>query len=125
MAIEPFIKCSDINISLNFYVTLLDFQVVQAPDADPASFMSKYAFLKRDLGFIHLSQHSSDGVFGNVIYVRVNNLDMLYNNFLGNGLEVKDKAGISMQPVQQTWGMKEFSVVDPDGNRLTFGQRIA
>ena len=125
MSIEPFIKCSDIKASLNFYTNLLDFKVVQAPDPDPESFMSMYAFLKREESFVHLSQHSGDGVFGNVIYVRVKNIDIVYNDFLSNGLELQDKAGITMQPVEQTWGMKEFSVADPDRNRVTFGQQLA
>jgi len=34
----------------------------------------------------------------------------------------KNKGGLTMEPVVQTWGMKEFAVTDPDGNRLTFGQ---
>ena len=125
MSIEPFIKCSDIKVSLDFYTKLLDFKVVQAPDPDPKSFMSMHAFLERDESFVHLSQHSGDGVFGSVIYVRIKNIDKVYNDFLSNGLELQDKAGITMQPVEQTWGMKEFSVVDPDGNRVTFGQQLA
>jgi catechol 2,3-dioxygenase-like lactoylglutathione lyase family enzyme len=125
MSIEPFIKSSDIEVSLYFYANLLDFEVVQAPDTDPDSFMSMYAFLKREDSYLHISQHAGDGVFGNVIYVRVNNIDEIYSVFINNGLKVQEKAGITMQPVEQTWGMKEFSVADPDGNRITFGQQIA
>jgi len=125
MSIEPFIKSSDINASLHFYSNILDFEVVQAPDPDPESVLSKYAFLKRGDGYIHISQHAGDGMFGNAIYVRVNNLRELYNVFLNNGLKIQEKSGIIMEPVVQTWGMEEFSVADPDGNRITFGQRIA
>ncbi len=125
MSIEPFIKCSDINVSLNFYVNLLDFQLVQAPDSDPESFMSMYAYLKREKSIIHLSQHAGDGVFGNVIYVHVKSIDSIYSIFLNNGLKTQEKSGITMKPVEQTWGMKEFYVADPDGNRIRFGQQIA
>lgn len=124
MSIEPFIKCSDMKASLHFYANILDFEVVQSPDSNPESVLSKYAFLKRGDGYIHISQHAGDGVFGNVIYVRVNNLHELYHIFRDNGLKVQEKSGITMQPVAQTWGMEEFSVADPDGNRITFGQRI-
>jgi len=125
MSIEPFTKCSDIKVSLKFYVNYLDFKVVQPPDPDPESFMSMYAFLKREESYLHLSQHAGDGVFGSVIYIRVKSIDEVYNGFLNNGLKTQNKAGITMQPVEQTWGMKEFSVADPDGNRITFGQQIA
>lgn len=122
MSIEPFVKCSDIKTSLHFYSQILDFKVIQAPDPNPEAFLAVYAFLEREGSFIHLSEHSGDGVFGNVLYVRVKNLDATYQALLSNGLQVQGKAGITMEPVTQTWGMKEFSVVDPDGNRITFGQ---
>jgi len=124
MSIEPFLKCSDIKVSLNFYTNLLDFKVVQAPDPDPEAFMSVYAYLKREESFVHLSQHAGDGVFGNVIYVQVNNVDAIYSTFLNNGLKTQEKSGITMEPLEQTWGMKEFYVADPDGNRIRFGQQI-
>ena len=124
MSIEPFIKCSDIKTSLDFYTTIIDFKVIQEPDPNPESFLSVYSFLEREGNFVHLSEHAGDGVFGNVLYIRVKNLDETYQTFLGNGLQVQEKAGITMEPVTQTWGMKEFSVKDPDGNRITFGQKI-
>jgi catechol 2,3-dioxygenase-like lactoylglutathione lyase family enzyme len=125
VSIEPFLKCSDIKVSLNFYTNLLDFKVVQAPDPDPEAFMSMYAYLKREESFIHLSQHAGDGVFGNVIYVQVKDIDEIYTAFLNNGLKKQEKSGIAMEPVEQAWGMKEFYVADPDGNRIRFGQQIA
>lgn len=124
MSIEPFVKCSDLKVSLHFYTNLLDFKVIQAPDPEPESLISMYAYLKREESFLHLSQHADDGVFGNVIYVRVKDIDGIYNVFLNNGLKIQTTAGVSMEPVEQTWGMKEFSAVDPDGNRITFGQKI-
>ncbi len=124
MSIEPFIKSSNIKTSLEFYSDILDFKVIQAPDPNPEDFLSVYAFLEREGSFVHISEHSGDGVFGNVLYIRVKNLDATYQAFLNNGLQVQDKAGITMEPVTQTWGMKEFYVADPDGNRIRFGQPI-
>lgn len=111
-------------MTLHFYTNVLDFKVVQAPDSDPESFMSMYAYLERDGSYVHLSQHAGDGVFGSVIYVRVQNIDELYGAFLSNGLKAQTESGITMKPVVQTWGMKEFYVADPDGNRIRFGQEI-
>ncbi len=125
MSIEPFIKCSDIQKSLTFYVNVLDFVVVVAPDKDPSSFMSRYAYLEREGHGIHLSQHPGDGVFGNVVYVRVAGVDTVYSNFVERGLNTKnDKLpGLSIPLTDQSWGMREFSVRDPDNNKLTFGQK--
>ena len=127
MAIEPFIKCSDISTSLEFYSGILDFVIVQPPDPDPASFMSKYSLLERDGSLIHLSSHNGDGVFGNVVYVRVSDIDPLYSKFVDNGLNTHDSneyPSLRIPPVEQSWGMKEFSVTDPDGNKITFGHEI-
>ena len=122
MSIQPFIKCSQIKESLAFYTETLDFKVRQAPDPDPESFMSMYAFLEREGSFVHLSEHSGDGVFGSVVYVKVEGIEELYDKFVSNGLKAQDKGGLTMKLVTQTWGMKEFAVADPDGNRIRFGQ---
>ncbi len=125
--IEPFIKCSDITTSLTFYTEVLDFKVLQSPDSDPNSFMSMYAFLARGSGRVHLSSHAGDGVFGNVIYLRVDDIDTLYMKFVANGVNVgkpDTNPAVVIKPVEQSWGTKEFSITDPDGNRLIFGQSL-
>ena len=127
MSIEPFVKCSDITRSLAFYTGVLDFEVSIAPDPDPQAFMSRYCQLRRAGDLLHLSSHAGDGEFGNVLYIRVEDLDTLYDRFLARGLSAIDSDRypcVCIKPVRQTWGMKEFSVRDPDGNKLTFGQSI-
>lgn len=126
MSIEPFIKCSDIQLSLTFYVSVLDFVAIVAPDTDPASFMSLYAYLEREGHGIHLSQHSGDGAYGNVVYVRVDDVDTVYKNLVSRGLDTdgNNLPGLAIPLTDQTWGMREFSVRDPDNNKLTFGQSM-
>ncbi len=127
MAIEPFIRCSDMRASVAFYTGVLDFELRIAPDPDPQAFMSRYALLARDGYLLHLSAHDGDGVFGSVTYVRVDDLDALYASFVARGLNIANPEclpALTMAPVEQSWGMKEFSVRDPDGNRLTFGQSL-
>lgn len=124
MSIEPFIKCSDISRSLDFYTGVLDFSILQPPDTDPNSFMSKYSLIERNACRVHLSSHEGDGAFGNVIYVRVDDIDPLYRAFVANGLNTHNPEvypSLRIPPVEQTWGTKEFSVSDPDGNKITFG----
>lgn len=128
MTIEPFIKCSDIQVSLDFYTRILDFTIVKQPDPDPEAFLSRYALIRRDADLLHLSSHANDGAFGNVVYVGVEEVDRLFNHFLERGLiddGGRSKPGVRIRPVDQSWGMREFSVSDPDGNKLTFGCSIA
>ena len=127
MSIEPTIKCSDINASLAFYTQVLDFEVVVPPDPDPEAFMSRYSLMQRDGCRVHLSSHAGDGVFGNLIYVRVDDIAPLYSQFVANGLNINEPdeyPSLTIPPVEQTWGMKEFSVRDPDGNKITFGHPL-
>lgn len=128
MAIEPFINCSDISKSIEFYTKILDFVIVRPPNTDPESYMSKYSLIERDGCLVHLSSHSGDGVVGNVVYIRVDNIDSLYLEFVANGLNTDDPdkyPSLRMQPIEQSWGMKEFSVTDPDGNKLTYGHQLS
>jgi catechol 2,3-dioxygenase-like lactoylglutathione lyase family enzyme len=128
MAIEPFMKCRDVLMSLSFYTSVLDFVVVRPPDSVPNSFMSKYSLIEINGCQVHLSSHSGDGEFGNVVYVRVGDIDPLYRKFVTNGLNT-DASGqypsLRIPPVEQIWGMKKFPVTDPDGNKITFAHQIA
>ncbi len=128
MTIEACIKCSDIKTSLAYNTEVLDFGVEVAPDSDETAFMSKYALLKRGNSLLHLSSHEGDGVFGNLIYVRVEGIDKLYEKYLSRGIntEAPDSyPAVTIKLTEQTWGMKEFSVRDHDGNKITFGQQIS
>ena len=127
MSVRPFIKCSDMTRSLAFYSELLDFDVNVPPDPDPTAFMSKYAQLMRDGSIVHLSAHAGDGVYGSVTYIQVADIENVYAAAVSRGMPVvdgDDLPGIYMKLTDQTWGMREFSVRDPDGNRIKYGQSI-
>ena len=56
-------------------------------------------------------------------YIRVSNVDDLYHTFASAELPRK---GIPRQDVleDKPWGMREFAIVDPDGNLLRIGQPL-
>lgn len=49
-------------------------------------------------------------------YVYVENADVLHAEFRRAG------ANVVGEPVSQPWGLREFPVLDPEGNRITFGE---
>jgi uncharacterized glyoxalase superfamily protein PhnB len=49
-------------------------------------------------------------------HVIVENVDDIYEEFIEDGAEILSK--IANKP----WGIREFSVVTPDGHRIVFGQ---
>ncbi|HEY4251706.1 MAG TPA: VOC family protein [Roseomonas sp.] len=52
------------------------------------------------------------------IYAFVRELDALHAEFTARGVPIE-------MPLQDhPYGMREFSIRDPDGNRLTFGQEV-
>jgi catechol 2,3-dioxygenase-like lactoylglutathione lyase family enzyme len=49
-------------------------------------------------------------------YCYVSDADALYGELLASG------ANVQGEPVSRPWGLRDFRVVDPEGNQLTFGQ---
>jgi catechol 2,3-dioxygenase-like lactoylglutathione lyase family enzyme len=118
MHIVPIVRCRDIEISLAFYTKVLDFEVLNPESEFP------YKILMRESQRLDLSSLSGDGVFGSRVLIAVENVDSLYKKFIGRGLDLSGKAGVHRAPVDQTWGMREFYVDDPDGNTVRFAQEI-
>ncbi len=119
MNIIPVIKCRDINESLHFYTKVLDFEIEDQGEDD-----FPYKILYREGARIDISTGSGDGVFGSCVVIEVEEVDNLFKKFIKRGLDVSDKSGVHRQPIDQTWGMREFYVEDPNGNTLRFGQVI-
>ena len=51
-------------------------------------------------------------------YVYVRDADALHAELRGRG------ARVDAEPVSHPWGLRDFCVHDPDGNRITFGQPL-
>src|SRR5690349_16414036 len=60
-----------------------------------------------------------DGSFGTSVYVFVDDVDALHAEFVRNRVPNLSPLG------DQTWGMREFGVLDSDRNNHRFGQRSA
>ena len=74
-----------------------------------------FAHVDRDGLSLFLTEHSGDCQVGGAAYILVDDLDDLYREIIERGVRVDD-------PPQETpWGTREMCVVDPDGNRLRFG----
>jgi catechol 2,3-dioxygenase-like lactoylglutathione lyase family enzyme len=119
MNITPIIRCSNLDESVKFYTQVLDFQLLQ-----PVSTEFPYRSLERAGATLDLSTSDGDGSFGSCVYIEVENLDALYKDFTARGLDVSNKSGVHTAPINQTWGMREFYVEDPDKNTLRFGQAV-
>ena len=54
------------------------------------------------------------------VYIRTDDIDRLYQSFLDNKINIHPNGHLETKP----WGQKEFALLDPDYNLLTFGQNI-
>lgn len=54
------------------------------------------------------------------VYIRTNDIDSLYQTFIDNKIQIHPNGPLQMKP----WGQKEFSILDPDNNLLTFGHTV-
>lgn len=54
------------------------------------------------------------------VYIRTNDIDALYQSFQANQVSIHPNGNLQTKP----WGQKEFSILDPDNNLLTFGQTV-
>jgi len=118
MNIVPVIRCSDFERSVAFYTKILDFELIYGTADFP------YGVLIRGGARLDLSALTGDGVFGSKVLVFVDDVDEIYRKLISRGLDVSGKSGVHRIPIDQTWGMREFYVDDPDGNTVRFASEI-
>jgi catechol 2,3-dioxygenase-like lactoylglutathione lyase family enzyme len=119
--VVPIVKVTDIQRALDFYCSMLGFVEEFRFSAGPGG--PEYAGIALDGNQIHLSTFAGDGVIGAATYCYVDDVDALFHKFLAAGLRTPSnpESPVEKGPVNQTWGMREFYVRDPDRNTMRFG----
>jgi len=120
----PIVKVSNIPVALEFYCSTLGFVIDFRYEASADG--PWYAGVSRDGCQIPLSTFAGDGVLGTATYFYVDDVDALHRAFRQAGLKLpaNPESPVDDGPVNQTWGMREFYVRDPDGNTLRFGSPV-
>jgi len=54
------------------------------------------------------------------VYIRTSDIDKLYQTLLDNKIAIHPNGHLETKP----WGQREFALLDPDNNLLTFGQSM-
>lgn len=81
-----------------------------------------YLMIKRDkiqIHFFEFKELKPKENYGQV-YIRTDNIEQLYNSFLEKNITIHPAGKLEIKP----WGQKEFALLDPDNNLITFGQSI-
>jgi catechol 2,3-dioxygenase-like lactoylglutathione lyase family enzyme len=115
-AAAPVFVVQDVPASVAHYRDVLGFRV-EFTYGEPTF----YAGVERDRVLIHLQAAAqTKRVPGqSALYVFVTGVDALYDELKGRGARVGDP------PKDYPYGMRDFDLLDPDGNHLSFGQESA
>ena len=111
----PLLYISNPALAENFYCNQLGFEktFTYQPFGETGPC---YLGLVRDGVRIHLSSFPEDGKAGNAVVLIVDNVDILYNEFVKKGVQ------IDLAPTDQSWGNREMYTKDGDNNSLRFTQ---
>lgn len=101
-----------------FYCGRLGFEIEFAGRVDAAARDPVYMSVVREGARIHLSSHPGDAVAGGVAYIPTRDVDALYDELR------RRSTPIHLGPIDQSWGVREMYVLDPDGNCVRFGTLI-
>lgn len=114
--IHPKLPMRDKKVTRDFYIDQLGFKEYGSADYDG------YLMLERDNIQIHFFEFKALNPKENYgqVYIRTDNIDELYQSLLANNTAIHPNGKLDIKP----WGQKEFSVLDPDTNLLTFGQSV-
>lgn len=114
--IHPKLPMRNKKITKEFYLNKLGFKEFGSADFDG------YLMIEKDKIQIHLFEFNELDPKENYgqVYVRTDDIDGLYKSMLENKTAIHPNGKLESKP----WGQKEFSILDPDNNLLTFGQKV-
>jgi hypothetical protein len=128
--ISPLLQVGDLAASVSFYGQYLGFRT--------GSLEGGFCVIRRDDCTIYLAQKTKDVDVTNKaaravvdgwcnydlhIHCQPGTLDALYEEFRAKGVRMPES--FQDGPVTRPYGMRDFSVFDPDGYDLVFAEEIA
>lgn len=100
--------------TMEFYLTRLEFELLGD--------YKDYILAKKEqieLHFFEFTTLTPKDNYGQV-YIRTTDIEELYQSIIAKQIPIHPNGHLEIKP----WGQKEFALLDPDNNLLTFGQRL-
>ena len=113
-AINPKIPMRNRAVTKEYYVNKLGFKQVGTVEYEDYLMVYKDQI---EIHFFKFSDLNPNENYGQ-IYIRTNAIDELYESFIKDNISIHPNGKLQTKP----WGQKEFSLLDPDNNLITFGQ---
>jgi hypothetical protein len=114
--INPKLPMRDKALTKEFYIGKLGFQQFGNADYDG------YLMVQKDniqIHFFEFKELDPKENYGQV-YIRTNDIENLYRSMLDKKVSIHPTGNLQIK----SWQQKEFSLLDPDNNLLTFGQSV-
>lgn len=109
----PKLPMRDQSATKKYYIEQLGFSLINEYPG--------YLLVEKDNAELHFFIHNTlvpEENYGQ-IYIRVKNIEALYGSFQAKGV-VSSESALETKP----WGQKEFALLDPDKNLITFGEAV-
>ncbi len=112
--IIPKLPMRNVDITKNYYLNELGFKLLNN--------FGDYLIVRKDNIEIHfflfkeLNPLDNDGQ----VYIRTDNIVQFFKELIERMVTIHPNGKLETKP----WGKKEFSILDPDNNLLTFGQSL-
>ena len=115
-SISPKLPMRDKAVTRHFYVNTLGFREFGSADFDG------YLMVEKDQVQLHFFEFKALDPAENYgqVYIRTDHIEQLYRWMTDNGVSIHPSGHLQDKP----WGQREFSILDPDNNLLTFGQSL-
>lgn len=114
--IHPKLPMRSKSVTKDYYVNKLGFQIFGGNDYDGYLMLFKDSIQIHFFEFKDLDPKENYGQ----VYIRTNDIDTLYQTLIDNKVPIHPNGKLITKP----WGQREFSLLDPDNNLLTFGQTV-
>ncbi|MBX2921600.1 MAG: VOC family protein [Chitinophagaceae bacterium] len=114
--IHPKLPMRNKSATKDYYINQLGFSIFGNADHEG------YLMVQKDSIQIHFFEFAALDPKENYgqVYIRVNDIDTFYQSLLNKKIAIHPNGHLQIKP----WGQKEFSLLDPDSNLLTFGQSV-
>lgn len=115
--INPKLPMRDKEVTKEYYINKLGFSAVSTTDYEG------YLMVQKDQIGIHFFEFKGLDPKENYgqVYIETDDIDALYQLFLDTSIPIHPNGKLEIK----SWGQKEFALLDPDNNLLTFGQSVA
>lgn len=114
--INPKLPMRDKEVTKDYYLNKLGFQLFGDNTFD------NYLMVYKDniqIHFFEFKDLNPNENYGQV-YIRTKNVGKFYQTLLDSKVSIHPSGQLETKP----WGQREFSLLDPDKNLLTFGESI-